>query len=385
MLTKLDIRQFDAGPSAGRSQPIDAVRGFALLGIIVVNAQFFAAPITAAPVLTSAPDTLAFWFVSAFAMGKFFLIFSFLFGFGFATILTKSEASGQPVRGRFLRRLLALFVFGILHATFLFSGDILMLYACLGLALWMCRNWPVQRLIAVAAFTYAIAIACQVGVVQFMGEETFGASVEPGKGYLGGFLEGARQRVADWPIVLTFVLIFNGPAALAMFLLGLAAGRSKMVPPSPAMLERLVPLAHFTLPTAMVATGIAAVLVMPGSASLTLPQVSISAAILDAFFCASSIFCFGCACVELGDGGQRQRVGQMASCRGRKLAERLHLSLNNSECSLQRLGDRPLWIPATSECFCHLSHNICLDCRSSERLEAAVSLRTRRMVAPVLR
>jgi uncharacterized protein len=284
MLAGANTNQFESRGSAARSQPIDAVRGFALLGIIVVNAQFFASPISALPVPETASDALAFWIVSAFAMGKFFLIYSFLFGFGFAAILTKSEIVGKPVKGRFLRRLLALFAFGILHATFLFFGDILMLYAILGLALWMCRNWPTRRLVSAAALTYVVAIACQVGISQYMNEDILGASVEPGKGYLGGFLEGARQRVADWPIALPFVVIFNGPAALAMFLLGLAAGRSKLVPPAPDMMERLVPLAKFTLPSAMVATGIAAVLMMPGSASLALPQVIISAAILDAVF-----------------------------------------------------------------------------------------------------
>jgi uncharacterized protein len=272
--------QVDGTPD--RSKAIDALRGFALLGIVAVNAQFFAAPLTSAPIFKSPLDILAYWFLSAFAMGKFFLIFSFLFGFGFATILDRAQASGKPVRGRFFRRLLALFLFGLLHATFLFSGDILMLYALLGIVLWLCRSWSNRALLFATAVAYVIAIGCQVMLLQFTSEDLVPAAIEPGRGYLGGFVEGARQRISDWPIVLPFILLFNGPAAFAMFLTGLAAGRLKLVPPTEELLVRLAPGASIALLVAATATGSAGALLLPGSGFSS--SLITSGAILDAIF-----------------------------------------------------------------------------------------------------
>ncbi len=222
-----------------RSVALDALRGFALFGIILVNAPFFSQSLWAEPAIGGVADLLAFWFTNAFASGKFFLIFSFLFGFGFASMLARAEAEGRSLRGRFLRRLLGLFAFGALHAVFLFFGDILMLYALLGLPLWLCRGWPPRRLLALAGAVMAVAILCQTAALL--------AAVDParaappptlGAGYLGGFLDGAAQRVSELPETLAFGLLFNGPAALAMFLAGLALSRMGAMPPDPAALRR---------------------------------------------------------------------------------------------------------------------------------------------------
>jgi uncharacterized protein len=70
--------------------------------------------------------------------GKFFLLFSFLFGFSSQFIL---HSNAQESRRRFKRRLLALGLLGVAHGLFLFFGDILAVYACLGLLL---LRWQVQ-------------------------------------------------------------------------------------------------------------------------------------------------------------------------------------------------------------------------------------------------
>lgn len=222
-----------------RSVALDALRGFALFGIILVNAPFFSQSLWAEPAIGGVADLLAVWFTHAFATGKFFLIFSFLFGFGFASMLARAEAEGRSARGRFLRRLLGLFVFGALHAVFLFFGDILMLYALLGLPLWLCRGWPPRRLLAIAGAVMAVAILCQTVALLAAVDPARPAPPPPvGAGYLGGFLDGAAQRVAELPETLAFGLLFNGPAALAMFLAGLALSRMGAVPPDPAALRR---------------------------------------------------------------------------------------------------------------------------------------------------
>lgn len=225
--------------TAPRSVALDALRGFALFGIILVNAPFFSQPLWAEPVVGSVADALALWFTHAFATGKFFLIFSFLFGFGFAAMLARAGAEGTAVRGHILRRLLGLFAFGALHAVFLFFGDILMLYALLGLMLWACRDWPARRLLALSALVLALAIICQTAALLAAAD---GARTPPpgtpGVGYLGGFLDGAAQRLAELPATFAFGLPFNGPAALAMFLAGLALSRMGKMPPDAAALRR---------------------------------------------------------------------------------------------------------------------------------------------------
>jgi uncharacterized protein len=228
-----------AGPT-GRSADVDALRGLALFGIIVVNAPFFAGPLNGLP-LRGWLDAAAVWFTGAFFAGKFFLIFSFLFGFGFATLLARAERDGSDLRGRFMRRLLGLFVFGALHACFLFFGDILMLYALLGTGLWLCRHWSPRRLLAAALAAYLVALVLQTLALTAALEEATSGPLPPpaaNAAYLGGFLDVARARIADLPIALGFIVVFNGMPALAMFLAGQAFGRADAFPTSPAAVAR---------------------------------------------------------------------------------------------------------------------------------------------------
>lgn len=213
-----------------RSRAIDALRGFALLGIIVVNAPFFLSPAALTPSLTAWPDAFAFWLTNAFFTGKFFLIFSFLFGFGFAATMQRSAERPADIKPRFARRLVGLFIFGLLHATLLFFGDILMLYAVLGAVLWATSAWPPRRLLIAAGVAYLMAIVCQASILALALHEP----VVAGVGYLGSFWDGARQRLSDLPGALAFIVIFNGPPALAMFWCGSALGRLGLFPPPPS-------------------------------------------------------------------------------------------------------------------------------------------------------
>jgi uncharacterized protein len=119
-------------PAPQRDIAIDALRGFALLGIIVVNAPYFAGPLAQMP--TTAVDLAAFWFSTAFGMGKFFLIFSFLFGFGFSIMLGRAAGDQSPIKAKFFRRLFALFLIGALHAVFCFMRCSASSYGAVGIA-----------------------------------------------------------------------------------------------------------------------------------------------------------------------------------------------------------------------------------------------------------
>jgi uncharacterized protein len=131
---------------ASRIVEIDIVRGFALFGVLLVNMYNFGADSIA---WNSTCDQLAFSFMRVFFQSKSWILFSMLFGLGFAVQLQRADARGFRILPVYLRRLAVLFAFGAAHAL-LFDGDILMLYAELGLGLLLVRHLPTRGLLVLA-------------------------------------------------------------------------------------------------------------------------------------------------------------------------------------------------------------------------------------------
>lgn len=112
-----------------RIEMVDALRGFALLGLFLVHCLerfelYWLAP---------APDPWFDWVMALFA-GKSFAIFALLFGFGFATIMANERGRGGDFTWRFAWRLVLLLAFGTAH-VFFYRGDILQVLAIIGLLL----------------------------------------------------------------------------------------------------------------------------------------------------------------------------------------------------------------------------------------------------------
>ena len=118
---------------------LDVVRGFALIGIFLMNIEFFNRTFTSfnegMPRDLTSLDWFASWFVNYFVQGKFWTIFSLLFGMGFAVMMTRAEQAGREFKKVYLRRIVALAVFGAAHFIFVWQGDILFSYAVAALAL----------------------------------------------------------------------------------------------------------------------------------------------------------------------------------------------------------------------------------------------------------
>ena len=108
---------------------IDVLRGFALLGILMVN--FWGSSGEVANSVDKAVSTVLGIAVSS----SFYPLFSFLFGLGFAMQLLRARERGAGVANLYLRRLLALFLIGVFHAVVIWNGDILIPYALFGLLL----------------------------------------------------------------------------------------------------------------------------------------------------------------------------------------------------------------------------------------------------------
>lgn len=129
-------------PVEGKQRHIilDALRGFALLGICLANYPEFslysfleAEPREMFP--TAAIDYVVQWCLYILIDGKFYTIFSLLFGIGFSIILENNRKRGANGTLIFYRRMFLLFLIGLLHLLLIWSGDILMLYALVGMTL----------------------------------------------------------------------------------------------------------------------------------------------------------------------------------------------------------------------------------------------------------
>jgi uncharacterized protein len=155
-------------PARERIQALDVLRGVAVAGILLANVLVFFGlfvipPDRAAALPTVAADRVALFLEHVFVDGKFYSVFSLLFGIGFGVQLSRGGEAALP---RFKRRLRILLAIGAIHAFLIWAGDILMLYALLGLTMpWFARKsnralvrWIVI-LLAVPTTLYLIALA----------------------------------------------------------------------------------------------------------------------------------------------------------------------------------------------------------------------------------
>ena len=150
-----------APAAGGRVEAVDALRGFALGGILLMNIEFYTRPLQGMALgfdpQWQGLDRFAGWFVAAFVQGKFWTLFSLLFGMGFAVLLERAEAARVSFDAIYARRLLVLLAIGVAHSTLAWAGDILVPYAITGFALWVLhRLIPREQLWRVGLLLYAL-------------------------------------------------------------------------------------------------------------------------------------------------------------------------------------------------------------------------------------
>ncbi|WP_210561950.1 DUF418 domain-containing protein [Psychrosphaera aestuarii] len=117
---------------------MDLLRGFALIGILLMNIEWFNRPISellSFDYSSTGADYASSWLVLVFVQGKFYKLFALLFGMGFAVMLLRAEQVGRPFKAWFTRRMLVLYLIGLAHMAFLWGGDILHDYAVGGMML----------------------------------------------------------------------------------------------------------------------------------------------------------------------------------------------------------------------------------------------------------
>jgi len=237
-----------------RIQLVDILRGFALFGILLVNMMIFARPfqLVVLPIDPATPwyDYAAEWLILFLGEGKFYSLFSFLFGLGLTLQMTRIEGRGGRFAPLYARRLLILLGIGLIHAFLIWMGDILIIYAVLGFLLILFRNakprtlltWIVVLLIIPllfnAAMTGLVALgrsvpesAAQIDQAFVQTEAGYRADVEHAyQAYANGnFAEITAQRVYDYlNFSLLGTLLSRGFNVFAMFLLGLYFGKQQI-------------------------------------------------------------------------------------------------------------------------------------------------------------
>lgn len=227
------------GRTVARLAQVDALRGFALLGILLVNIGYLASAYHGSgvedPAFGAPVDEAARWVVAVLLEAKFFLLFSFLFGYSFTLQFASAERGGARFAPRFLRRLSGLFVLGALHAVLLFPGDILTTYAVLGLVLLALRRLRPRTAVRTAVVLLTVTAAAYALLALAL-HASGGASPDPDAAanaeqavaaLRGGPASVVGAHLAELPDVLLLLAFFQAPSALAAFLLGLAAGRRK--------------------------------------------------------------------------------------------------------------------------------------------------------------
>ncbi len=232
-----------------RLAQVDALRGFALFGILVVNIGVFASPFYANgitdPAYSGPWDVAVRWLVAWLFETKFYLLFSFLFGYSFTLQMSAAERGGAAFGPRFLRRLAGLALLGLAHAVLFYQGDILLTYALLGLALMACRRMEPGRalrralwLIGLASLAWALLAALSlldpVGTVELsraasvVSAADSQAAIDAYHGTIASTI--ARHWYELTSSIWGVILLVQGPFVFAMFLVGYALGRLRRWP-----------------------------------------------------------------------------------------------------------------------------------------------------------
>jgi uncharacterized protein len=251
-----------------RIADLDALRGFALLGILVVNSTFFASAFAiyeiADPAFAGPGEDAASWIVDVLFTSKFYVLFSFLFGYSFTLQLDSARRRGAAFGPRFLRRLLGLFVIGAAHAVLLWQGDILTTYAVLGLVLLLLRGLRPRVALGIAGGT--LLLSASVFLLAGLDELARGTTPDLARRIQGAtdataYWRGSvgdvlAQRLSEMPSTGELLIVLQAPSALAMFLVGLAAGKHRLLADVTPLRPVLVRVARIALPVG-IAGGVA--------------------------------------------------------------------------------------------------------------------------------
>lgn len=251
---------------------VDSLRGFAIFGILMVNMPAFFKPAVELIMLpsfgNSTMEILSNGFIYFFFAGKFFVLFSLLFGFGFYVFLHKDGEISKQNISLFKKRLFWLLIIAIVHISLIWEGDILFYYALFGFLLILFRKSSTKKIIIWMTVFLLIPIVF-VGLISMMPQllasnpEALEAMEKGSQEQLlatrelvqnayqvyssGSYIEIVQMNIEQWIFLITGIIVFY-PTCMVMFLIGLLVGRSGFFTRSWEYEQQLKKVFWLTLP-----------------------------------------------------------------------------------------------------------------------------------------
>jgi uncharacterized protein len=196
-----------------RLASLDVLRGFALLGILMMNIQVFSLPVgdfidPAAAMGEPLSGKIVWALTKVLFEYKFMSLFSLLFGAGFMVQMLRAEARGARHTPVYLRRLAILALFGLAHGFLLWYGDVLLMYAIVGLALLLVRRMSPKLMFATGvsialtfAYMHLTGATMMMFVEQAQHREALVENTKPaGESVVGGVADEATEEAASAPV-----------------------------------------------------------------------------------------------------------------------------------------------------------------------------------------
>ncbi|KOP70954.1 hypothetical protein AN957_05365 [Cytobacillus solani] len=220
---------------------IDGIRGFSLIGILMANMLIFQYGIWGMNELEHfklfVGDEAANIWVKVFVEGSFMPIFMFLFGYSMIKMKEKLEENGGKVKRHFARRFFLLIVLGLLHSTFVWEGDILFSYGCLGLLMMIFLNRKKKTI-----FIWAVTLLILTSFIGFGNMMETPEEAESINSYVQKanliYADGSYSEIKDFrnsgedplglpPGAYFFIILLTPFMLCPLFLLGMYAAKMR--------------------------------------------------------------------------------------------------------------------------------------------------------------
>ncbi|RST59624.1 DUF418 domain-containing protein [Siminovitchia terrae] len=244
-----------------RIQTLDVLRGFSLLGILLVNMISFHSPYGYYNPYEwwKYGDLTVYTWLDILVQGSFYPIFAMMFGYGLVIMQRRSAIRGTSFLKISMRRLSILLIFGIIHAFFIWSGDILITYALMGMVLllflrlpgpWlMGLGWGLYLLpqlffsgmLVLASLFDSASLADYIDIAGLQQSEIIYST--------GSFMEITNQRILDWKannlsggLIIYFFII------LPMMMIGAGAGKMQWLEKAASQWKKWLVILLIALP-----------------------------------------------------------------------------------------------------------------------------------------
>ncbi|WP_438712125.1 DUF418 domain-containing protein [Aquimarina muelleri] len=237
----LDNTNFIPTTAQKRIDLLDIFRGFAIFGIFIVNIEIMNCTFINQEVFHkqwySNLDQLAIRILQLFFYSKFFPIFSFLFGLGIAMQITSRIKNNTYSIYFFIRRMILLFIFGVLHIIFLWSGDVIHLYAILGVfSIFLIKKsntvliWSVLLLLLFPFYEHIFGLFFEwIGFFPSQMLKEYSSENITYTIRYAPYIKGIQLRLVEYISNIPVLFFYLMPIALSMFILGIYFGKKNYI------------------------------------------------------------------------------------------------------------------------------------------------------------